>query len=72
MLLQATTLNSYRIYSINHPGRLLNFLTSRVSTYLRLGNIKFLPFSANVVCLLCNKAINGNNKMQRCNKVRFL
>ena len=34
--------------------------------------IKFSPFSAIVVCLFCNKIINGNNKKQRCNKARFL
>ena len=28
---------SYRIYSINRPGRLLNFWTLRVGAYLRLG-----------------------------------
>ena len=28
-------LYSYRIYSINHPGRLLNFWTLRVGAYLR-------------------------------------
>ena len=27
----------YRIYSINRPGRLLNFWTLRVGAYLRLG-----------------------------------
>jgi len=26
--------------------------------------IKFSPFSASVVCLLCNKTINGNDKKQ--------
>ena len=29
--------NPYRIYSINRPGRLLNFLTLRVGAYSRLG-----------------------------------
>ena len=28
---------NYRIYSINRPGRLLNFLTLRVGAYSRLG-----------------------------------
>ena len=34
--------------------------------------IKFSQFSASVVCLFCNKIINGNNKKRRCNKARFL
>ena len=34
--------------------------------------IKFSPFSASVVCLFCNKTVNGNNKTRRCNKARFL
>ena len=33
--------------------------------------IKFSPFSASLICLFCNKTINGN-KMRRCNKARFL
>jgi len=33
--------------------------------------IKFSPFSASLVCLFCNKTINGN-KIRRCNKARFL
>ena len=43
---------SYRIYSINRPGRLLNFWTLRVGAYSRwalirdLALIKFSPFSA--------------------------
>ena len=53
---------SYRIYSINHPGRLLNFWTLRVGAYSRWVLIKFSPFSASEVCLFCNKTINANNK----------
>ena len=34
--------------------------------------IKFSPFSTNVVCIFCNKAVNGNNKTRRYNKARFL
>ena len=34
--------------------------------------IQFSPFAASVVCLFCNNAINGNDKMRRCNKARFL
>ena len=69
---------SYRIYSINRPGRLLNFWTLRVGAYLRWALIrgwaliKFSVFLASVVCLFCNKTINGNDKTRRCNKVRFL
>ena len=33
--------------------------------------IKFSLFSASVVCLFCNKTINGNNKTRRCNKAGF-
>ena len=77
----------YRIYSINRPERLLNFWTLRVGAYSRwalirgwaltgayhlLALIKFSVFSASVVCLFCNKTINGNDKMRRCNRVRFL
>ena len=57
-------------YSINHPRRLLNFWTLRVGAYLRWALIwcraliKLSTFSASVVCLFCNKTINGNNKKQ--------
>ena len=40
-----------------------------MGAYSRWALIKFLPFSASEVCLLCNKTINGSNKKQRCNKV---
>ena len=69
---------SYRIYSINRPGRLLNFWTLRVGAYSRWALIrgwaliKFSPFSASEVCLFSNKAINANNKTRRSNKARFL
>ena len=59
----------YRIYSINRPGCFLNFWTLRVGAYSRWALIqgwaliKFSPFSASVVCLFCNKTIDGNNKM---------
>ena len=69
---------SYRIYSINRPGRLLNFWTLRVGAYSRWplirgwALIKFSPFSTSDVCLFCNKTINANNKTGRSNKARFL
>ena len=69
---------NYRIYSINHPGRLLNFWILRVGAYSRWALIrgwaliKFLPFSTSVVCIFCNKTVNGNNKTRRCKKARFL
>ena len=68
----------YRIYSINRPGRLLNFWTLRVGTYSRWALIqgwvliKFSTCSASVVCVFCNKTINGNNKTRRYNKARVL
>ena len=71
-------IESYRIYLINRPGRLLNFWTLRVGTYSRWALIrgwvliKFSPFSASEVCLFCKKTINANDKTQRSNKVRFL
>ena len=34
--------------------------------------IKFSPFSTSVVCIFCNKTVNGNNKTRRCNKATFL
>ena len=34
--------------------------------------IKFSPFSTSVVCIFCNKTVNGNKKTRRCNKARFL
>ena len=55
---------TYRIYSINRPGRLLNFWTLRVGAYSRWALIKFSPFSASEVCLFCNKTVNANNKTQ--------
>ena len=69
---------TYRIYSINRPGRLLNFWTSRVGAYSSWAPIrgwvliKFSTFSVSVVYVFCNKTINGNNKTRRCNKARFL
>ena len=51
----------YRIYSINRPGRLLNFWTLRVGAYSRLAFIrgwaliKFSPFSASVVVYFTTK-----------------
>ena len=68
----------YRIYSINRPGRLLNFWTLRVGAYSRWALvrgwalIKFSSFSAGEVCLFCNKTINANNRTRRSNKARFL
>ena len=67
-LVYRLTNSNYRIYSINRPGLLLNFWTLRVGAYSRWALIrgwaliKFSPFSASVVCLFCNKTINGNNK----------
>ena len=52
---------TYRIYSINRPGRLLNFLTLRVGAYSRWvfmrgwALIKFSPFSASVVVYFATK-----------------
>ena len=68
----------YRIYSINRPGRLLNFWTLRVGAYSRWALIrgwafiKFSPFSESEVCLFCNKTINANDKTRTSNKARFL
>ena len=68
----------YRIYSINRPGRLLNFWTLRVGAYSRWALIrgwaliKFSPFPASEVCLFCNKTMNANNKTRRSNKASFL
>ena len=49
---------AYRIYSINCPGRSLNFWPGEWTL------IKFSPFSASVVYLFCNKIINVNNKSE--------
>ena len=43
-----------------------------MGAYLRWALIKFSPFSTSVVCIFCNKTINGNNKTRRCNKATFL
>ena len=59
---------NYRIHSIKRPGpgRLLHFLILRVGANSRWGIIrgwaliKFSPFSASIVCLFCNKTINGD------------
>ena len=59
------------IHSINRPVRLLDFWTLRVGACSRWALIrgwtliKFSSFSASVVCLFCNKTINGNNKTRR-------
>ena len=66
---------SYRIYLINGVRRLLNSWTLRVGVYARWVLIRgwaLIKISASVVCLFCRKTINGNNKMQRRNKARFL
>ena len=66
----------YRIYSINRPGRLLNFWTLRGGAYSRWALIrgwaliKFSSFSASEVCLFCNKTMNDNSKTRRSNKAR--
>ena len=68
LFIQLTTLGAYNI----------NFWTLRVGTNSRWALIrgwvliKFSPFSTSLVCLFCNKAINGNNKTQRSNKAWFL
>ena len=60
--------HDYRIYSINRPGRLLNFWTLRVGAYSRWALIRgwalieFSTFSASLVCVFSNKTINGNNR----------
>ena len=67
---------SYRIYSINRPGRLLNFWILIAGTYSSwalvrgCALIKFSPFSASLVCLFCNKT-NGNNKTEDVTKKGF-
>ena len=43
-----------------------------MGAYSRWALIKFSVFSASVVCLFCNKTINGNDKTLRCKKARFL
>ena len=43
-----------------------------MGAYSRLGLYKFSSFSTSVVCIFCNKTVNGNNKTRRCNKARFL
>ena len=69
---------NYHIYSINRPGRLLNFRTLRVGAYSRRALIrgwaliKFLPFSTSEVCVFCNKTINADNRTRRSNKAMFL
>ena len=72
LILRRITKPAYCIYSINRPGRLLNFWTLRVGAYSRWALIKFSPFSASEVCLFCNKTVNANNKTRRSNKARFL
>ena len=69
---KSTDFLDYRIYSINRPGRLLNFWTLRVGAYSRWALIKFSSFSESEVCLFCNKTINANDKTRRSNKARFL
>ena len=68
--------DNYRIYSINRPGRLLLFWTLRVGAYSRWALIrggrlfeagrliKLSPFSESVVCLFCDKTINGHNAVK--------
>ena len=57
MFLHRYVRDRYRIYSINRPGRLLNFWTLRVGAYSRWALIrgwaliKFSPFSASEECV---------------------
>ena len=65
----------YRIYSIDRPGRLLNFWTLRVGPCLKWELIQgwaLIKSSTSVVCLFCYNTINGNNKTWICKKARFL
>ena len=52
----------YRIYSISRPER---FWSLKMGAYSRWALIKFSTFSASMVCLFCNKTINGYNKTRR-------
>ena len=36
------------------------------------GLVNFSPFSTSVVCIFCNKTVNGNTKTRRCNNAMFL
>ena len=61
-LVEESAMNDrYRVYSINCPGRLLNFWTLRVGAYSRWvlirgwAVIKFSPFSARVVVYFATK-----------------
>ena len=49
--LNLVSVQEYLIYSINRPGRLLNFRTLKEGAYSRLGT--------SVVCLFCNKTIKN-------------
>ena len=60
------------------PWALIKFLDLesgrlfKEGAYSRLGAYWIFSISASVVCLFCNKTMNGNDKTQRCNKARFL
>ena len=68
----------YRIYSINRPGRLLNFWTLRVDAYSRWALIintliiNFHHFQQVKYVCFATKQQKANNKTRRSNKARFL
>ena len=62
----------YRIYSINRPGRILNFWTLRVGAHSRLGAYQIFTIFSKCSSIFFNKTVNANNKKRRCNKARFL
>ena len=66
---QKRKFSKYRIYSINRPGRLLNFWTLIVGAYSRWA--RGGRFSASVVCLFCNKTINAITKREEVTKQGF-
>ena len=74
----------YRIYSINRPGRLLNFWTLRVGAYSRWALIRGWTLIINTLIInfhhfqqvkyvyFATKQQKANNKTRRSNKARFL
>ena len=79
LLFQLTLYNVITVFiRLTALGRLLTFWILRVGAYSRWtlirgwALIKFSPFSTSVVCIFCNKTVNGDNKTRRCRKARFL
>ena len=66
-------MGAYSRWALIRGGRLFEVgAYSRWALIRGWALIKFSPFSTSVVCIFCNKTVNGNNKTRGCNKATSL